>query len=150
VPATAPDNPFPIHTTCAAGGAGKLLRLISPGPAEPFLREVTMEIESTSTDGPENQRKGRARKGQQDEAFTPREMGVSAEEILRFIERVERLEEEKSALNDDIKDVLTEAKGRGYSAKALRTIIKLRKLDPEERQASEAILDLYMNAIGMI
>ncbi|WP_370674010.1 DUF2312 domain-containing protein [Pleomorphomonas sp. PLEO] len=109
-----------------------------------------MEIESVSADSQESQRKGRARKGQQEEAFTPKEMGVSAEEILRFIERIERLEEEKSSLSDDIKDVLAEAKGRGYSAKALRAIIKLRKLDPEERQASEAILDLYMNAIGMI
>ena len=107
-----------------------------------------METVSVQIEGQE--KKGRARKGQQEEAFTPKEMGVSAEEILRFIERVERLEEEKASLSDDIKDVLAEAEGRGYSAKALRAIIRLRKLDPEERQASEAIQDLYMNAIGMI
>lgn len=109
-----------------------------------------MEAEILSTKTPSERTSRQARKGQQEEAFTPKEMGVSAEEILRFIERIERLEEEKSSLSDDIKDVLAEAKGRGYSAKALRAIIKLRKLDPEERQASEAILDLYMNAIGMI
>lgn len=74
---------------------------------------------------------------------------VAAAELRQFIERIERLEEEKATLNDDIKDVYGEAKGRGYDTKAMRTIIRLRKKDPNERQEEEAILDLYKAALGM-
>ena len=76
--------------------------------------------------------------------------GVAAGELRQFIERVERLEEEKAALQDDIKDVMAELKGRGYDVKAVRSILKLRKQDPDERQEAEAILELYMNALGMV
>ncbi|MCM5556833.1 MULTISPECIES: DUF2312 domain-containing protein [Pleomorphomonas] len=76
--------------------------------------------------------------------------GVAAGELRQFIERVERLEEEKAALQDDIKDVMAELKGRGYDVKAVRAILKLRKQDPDERQEAEAILELYMNALGMV
>ena len=76
--------------------------------------------------------------------------GVAAGELREFIERVERLEEEKAALQDDIKDVMAELKGRGYDVKAVRAILKLRKQDPDERQEAEAILELYMNALGMV
>lgn len=76
--------------------------------------------------------------------------GVAAGELRQFIERVERLEEEKAALQDDIKDVMAELKGRGYDVKAVRAILKLRKSDPDERQEAEAILELYMNALGMV
>lgn len=76
--------------------------------------------------------------------------GVAAGELRQFIERVERLEEEKAALDNDIKDVLAELKGRGYDVKAVRAILKLRKQDPDERQEAEAILELYMNALGMV
>lgn len=75
--------------------------------------------------------------------------GVAAGELRQFIERVERLEEEKDALQDDIKDVFAELKGRGYDVKAVRAILKLRKQDKDERQEAEAILELYMNALGM-
>lgn len=75
--------------------------------------------------------------------------GVAAGELRQFIERVERLEEEKAALQEDITDVMAELKGRGYDVKAVRAILKLRKQDPDERQEAEAILDLYMNALGM-
>ena len=76
---------------------------------------------------------------------------TTADQQLRlFIERVERLEEEKAALQDDIKDVMAELKGRGYDVKAVRAILKLRKQDPDERQEAEAILELYMNALGMV
>jgi len=75
--------------------------------------------------------------------------GVAAGELRQFIERVERLEEEKSALQDDIKDVMAEIKGRGYDVKAVRTILRLRKKDPDERQEEAAILELYLNALGM-
>ena len=66
-----------------------------------------------------------------------------------FIERIERLEEEKKTIADDIKEVYAEAKGNGFDTKALRTIIRLRKKDQAERQEEEAILDLYKAALGM-
>ena len=71
-------------------------------------------------------------------------------ERVERTQRVERLEEEKAALQDDIKDVMAELKGRGYDVKAVRAILKLRKQDPDERQEAEAILELYMNALGMV
>ena len=83
-------------------------------------------------------------------AFTPEETGIAADELRRFIDRIERLEGEKTALSDDIKDVFTELKGRGYDAKAVRQILKLRKLDPNERTEQEAIVETYMSALGML
>jgi uncharacterized protein (UPF0335 family) len=70
--------------------------------------------------------------------------------LKAFVERIERLEEEKKAIADDIKDVFAEAKGTGFDVKALRTIIRMRKQDKDERQEQEAILDLYLQALGMI
>ena len=75
--------------------------------------------------------------------------GVAAEELKQFVERIERLEEEKKAIADDIKDVFAELKGRGFDVKAVRSILRLRKQDHSERQEEEAILELYMNALGM-
>jgi uncharacterized protein (UPF0335 family) len=77
------------------------------------------------------------------------ETGVAAEELKQFVERVERLEEEKKALSDDIRDVYAEMKGRGFDVKAVRQIIKIRKQDHSERKEMEAILDLYMSALNM-
>ena len=77
------------------------------------------------------------------------ESGVAAEELKQFIERIERLEEEKSALSDDIKDVFSELKGRGFDVKAIRQILRIRRQDHSERMELEAILDLYMSALGM-
>ncbi len=74
---------------------------------------------------------------------------VAANELKQFIERVERLEEEKKAIADDIKEVFGEMKGRGYDVKAIRQIIRIRKQDQNERQEMEAILELYMTALGM-
>ncbi|MEP9399107.1 DUF2312 domain-containing protein [Mesorhizobium sp. KR2-14] len=74
---------------------------------------------------------------------------VAAGQLRAFIERIERLEEEKQTIADDIKDVFAEAKGTGFDTKALRTIIRLRKKDAAERQEEEAILDLYKAALGM-
>jgi uncharacterized protein (UPF0335 family) len=71
------------------------------------------------------------------------------EQLKGVIERIERLEEEKKALSDDIKDVYAEAKANGFDTKALRTVIRLRKKDADERKEEEAILDLYMQALGM-
>ena len=74
--------------------------------------------------------------------------GVAAERLRSFIERVERLEEEKKGLSDDIKDVYAEAKGEGYETKVLRQIVRLRKMDKADRQEQEALLDLYLSALG--
>lgn len=76
--------------------------------------------------------------------------GVARDQLRSFIERIERLEEEKSAIGDDIKDVYGEAKGNGFDTKALRKVIALRKLDKDERMEQEAILDTYLQALGMI
>ena len=72
------------------------------------------------------------------------------EQLKAFIERVERLEEEKKALSDDIRDVYAEAKGSGFDVKALRTIVRMRKQDPDERREQETILETYLHALGML
>jgi uncharacterized protein (UPF0335 family) len=70
--------------------------------------------------------------------------------LKAFVERIEKLEEEKKALADDIKDVYGEAKSMGFDVKALRTIIRMRKEDTDERKEHEAILETYMLALGML
>nr|USU32952.1 DUF2312 domain-containing protein [Methylobacterium sp. OTU13CASTA1] len=75
---------------------------------------------------------------------------VAADQLKVFIERIERLEEEKAGLASDISDVYAEAKGTGFDVKALRKIIALRKKDHAERTEEEAILELYMQALGMV
>ena len=74
---------------------------------------------------------------------------VAAGQLRAFIERIERLEEEKKTISDDIKEVYAEAKGTGFDTKAVRTIIRLRKKDQAELQEEEAIIDLYKAALGM-
>jgi uncharacterized protein (UPF0335 family) len=74
---------------------------------------------------------------------------VAAGQLRSFIERIERLEEDKQAIADDIKEVYAEMKGNGFDTKAVRTLIRLRKKDQAERQEEEAILDLYKAALGM-
>lgn len=75
--------------------------------------------------------------------------GVAADQLRAFVERIERLEEEKKALNDDIKDVYAEAKGNGYDVKVMRQVVRMRKQDSNERQEMDALLDLYLHALGM-
>ena len=77
------------------------------------------------------------------------ETGVAADELKQFVERIERLEEEKAGIAGDIKDVFAELKGRGFDSKAIRSILRIRKQDNAERQEQEAILELYMQALGM-
>jgi uncharacterized protein (UPF0335 family) len=72
------------------------------------------------------------------------------DQLKSIIERIERLEEEKKTISDDIRDVYAESKGNGFDVKALRTIVRLRKQDPNERQEQETILETYMQALGMI
>jgi len=75
---------------------------------------------------------------------------VAADELRLLIERAERLEEEKKGISDDIKDVMAEAKGRGYDPKAIRKILSIRKKRKKEYQEEEAILEVYLQALGMI
>jgi uncharacterized protein (UPF0335 family) len=72
------------------------------------------------------------------------------DQLKSYIERIERLEEQKKAMADDIRDVYTEAKGNSFDVKAMREIIRLRKQDPDERHDREAILETYMQALGML
>lgn len=72
------------------------------------------------------------------------------DQLKAIIERIERLEEEKKAIADDIRDVYAEAKGNGYDVKALRTIVRMRKQDANERAEEETILETYMQALGML
>lgn len=74
---------------------------------------------------------------------------VAAGQLRSLIERIERMEEEKKTITDDIKDIYAEAKGTGFDTKAIRTIIRQRKQDQAERQEEESILDLYKAALGM-
>lgn len=74
---------------------------------------------------------------------------VAQDQIKAFIERIERLEEEKAAIAGDIKEVYAEAKGNGFDTKVLRKIVAIRKQDQSERMEQEALLELYMTALGM-
>lgn len=76
--------------------------------------------------------------------------GIAADALRSYIERIERLEEEKKAMADDIKDIYAEAKSTGFDAKIIRQIVRLRKMDENDRQEQEALLDLYTHALGMI
>ena len=74
---------------------------------------------------------------------------VAADELRAFVERFERLEAEKKDIMDQQKEVMAEAKGRGYDTRALRSLITLRKKDPQDVSEQEAVLDLYKQALGM-
>lgn len=76
--------------------------------------------------------------------------GIAAAHLRAFVERIERLEEEKKTIAEDIKAVFGEAKANGFDTKILREVIRLRKQDTAERQENEALLDLYMHALGMV
>ena len=75
--------------------------------------------------------------------------GFAAGQLRSLIERIERLEEEKAALTSDIREVYAEAKGTGFDTKIMRQVVRMRKLDKADRQEMEAVLDLYMSALGM-
>lgn len=77
------------------------------------------------------------------------EAPVSDDQLRLFIERIERLEEEKKGISDDIRDVYLESKSQGYDPKIMRQIVRLRKLPPHDRKEMEAILDIYKNALGI-
>jgi uncharacterized protein (UPF0335 family) len=76
--------------------------------------------------------------------------GIAGDRLKSFIERIERLEEEKRALSEDIKEVFAEAKGTGFDTKIIRQILKIRKMDKDELDEQEALLDVYKRALGML
>ena len=75
--------------------------------------------------------------------------GIASERLQSFVERLERLEEEKTALSADIKEVYSEAKSGGFDIKIMRQIVRLRKMNTADRREQEELLDLYKNALGM-
>jgi len=75
---------------------------------------------------------------------------VAKDHLKAFVERVERLEEEKKAIAGDVRDVYAEAKANGYDVKALRAVVRIRKQDSDERKEQEAILETYLHALGML
>ena len=75
--------------------------------------------------------------------------GVARDQLRAFVERIERLEEEKKTIADDIKDVYTEAKSTGFDVKTMRSIVKLRKMEKHHRDEAEALLETYKNALGL-
>lgn len=74
---------------------------------------------------------------------------VAADQLRLFIERIERLEEEKKGMSDDIKDVYLEAKGQGYDSRTMRAIVRLRKMEKNDRDEADALLETYRAALGM-
>ena len=76
--------------------------------------------------------------------------GIAADRLKSFVERIERLEEEKRGLSEDIKEVYAESKSTGFDNKIIRQIIRLRKMDKADRQEQRAILELYEEALGMV
>jgi uncharacterized protein (UPF0335 family) len=75
--------------------------------------------------------------------------GITAEQLRSYVERIERLEEEKAAIAADVREVYAEAKANGFDVKIMRQVLRLRKLDHDDRSEQEALLDLYKRALGM-
>jgi len=78
------------------------------------------------------------------------EDNVAADQLRLFIERIERLEEEKKGIADDVKDVYAEAKANGYDTKTMRAIVRLRRMESHARQEADALLETYRNALGLL
>jgi uncharacterized protein (UPF0335 family) len=76
--------------------------------------------------------------------------GIAGDRLKSFIERIERLEEERKALSDDIKEVYAEAKGTGFDVKIMRQIIRIRRMDKDDLDEQETLLDIYRRALGML
>ena len=76
--------------------------------------------------------------------------GVASERLQSFIERLERLEDEKRDVGDQVKDVLAECKGEGFDVKTIRTVLKLRRMKPHDRSEAEELLEVYKAALGML
>lgn len=99
-----------------------------------------------TTHDAEPARRSRAR---QDADPDPKVGGIAADRLLSLIERIERLEEERKALGNDIRDIYAEGKSAGFDVAVLRQLVRLRKKEPSEVEEQESLLDLYKRAIGM-
>ncbi len=75
---------------------------------------------------------------------------IAKDQLRSIVERIERLEEEKKAIADDIREIYAEAKANGFDSKIIRQVVRIRKIDKNERMEQEAMLDLYLHALGMI
>lgn len=125
-------------------------------PADEILPPgvISAALRKSAQDGDDYEETGIG--GAQAEAFNRHESGevavmsVAKGQLRAFIERIERLEEEKKSIADDIKDVYGEAKSQGFDTKQIKKVIALRKKDDEERKQEDLILDTYLNAMGMI
>jgi len=109
---------------------------------------MTEEYDAWNPRGPARERPGAKMRSEADEPSGPQT--VAAGQLRAFIERIERVQEDIDALTDDRKEIYAECKAMGFDTKAVRTIVKLRKMDQAERQEAEAILDLYKSALGMV
>ncbi len=89
------------------------------------------------------------RPGKPESLQTTGASGVTADRLRSFVERIERLEEERQALADDMKEIYAEAKGQGFDVKTMRKIVRLRKMDTDQRREEEALLETYLAALGM-
>ncbi|WP_419900440.1 DUF2312 domain-containing protein [Roseomonas sp. USHLN139] len=96
-----------------------------------------------------DEQEAKASRARQEADPDPEVGGIAADRLRSIIERVERLEEERKALADDIKDIFSEAKAAGFEVKVIRQIIRLRKQEPAEVEEQETLLDLYRRALGM-
>ncbi|QPC87395.1 DUF2312 domain-containing protein [Mesorhizobium sp. NBSH29] len=105
------------------------------------------EYDPYSSRGPARERPGAKLREEDEAASGPQAVAVG--QLRAFIERVERVQEDIDALSDDRKEIFAEMKAMGFDTKAVRAVIKLRKMDEAERQEAEAILDLYKAALGM-
>jgi uncharacterized protein (UPF0335 family) len=85
-----------------------------------------------------------------DKAVISKVVSAAGEELRAFVERIERLDEERREVGGQITEVYAEAKGRGYDVKAIRKIVAIRKRTPEDVAEEQAVLDIYMNALGMV
>jgi uncharacterized protein (UPF0335 family) len=99
---------------------------------------------------PESKPKKKAKSRKQAEIASSGGDNLARGQLRALVERIERLEEEKATIGEDIKEVYAEAKGAGFDTKVLRRVVKIRKQDQNERMEEEAVLDLYLHALGMI
>lgn len=102
----------------------------------------------SDTQGPASAERSEKLKGGTDDDITVSQT-VSAAQLRAFVERIERMEEDRKAISDDIKEVYAEMKGTGFDTAAVRQIVAMRRKDDTERQEEESILELYMHALGM-
>lgn len=121
----------------------RIERRRADGEAQTDLEQITGKPEQPP------HRAGLSRTDKQRQDIAGGMGGIAADRLLSIIERVERLEEERKALADDIKDIFAESKSAGFDNKIIKQIMKIRKMEPEEAEEQETLLDVYKRALGM-